>query len=127
MIPPELDADISVLRAEKLEVQVVEEGPRIYLVFPRYTLGPGYRPEVSDLMVFTTVEYPNAGFDMFWVGEDVVLSGNGGIPQSGDQIETYINRRWRRFSWHLNRSWNPGKDSLLTWMCTVDERLRRGV
>jgi hypothetical protein len=127
MMPPELDAHIELLRSQGHEIDTVEADQRIYLIFRRYSLGPTYRPPNSDLMVFTTVQYPNAGFDMFWVSDDVVLAASGGPPQSGDQFETYVGRRWRRFSWHLNRPWNPSRDTLLTWMSTVDERLHRGV
>lgn len=128
MIPPELDADIQRLREQGYDVGIVEEGQRIYLVFRGFALGTAYTPPTSDLMVFTSVQYPNAGFDMFWVGPDVKLA-NGAIPQSADQLETHMGRQWRRFSWHLppSRPWNPGRDSLLTWMSTVEERLQRGV
>jgi hypothetical protein len=127
MMPPELEADIEHLRAGGHTIEAVEADQRIYLVFRGFPLGQAYRPDKSDLMVFTSVQYPNAGFDMFWVGEDVVLAATGAPPQSADQLEVYIGRRWRRFSWHLNRAWNPSHDSLVTWVCTVEERLRRGV
>ena len=126
MIPSQLETEIAHLRSAGYTIEGIEEGQRIYLMFREFRLGPAYRPEVSDLMVFTSVQYPNAGFDMFWVGDNVVLA-SGGIPQAGDQFETYLSRRWRRFSWHLNRPWNPSHDNLLTWLCAVEERLRRGI
>lgn len=126
MMPPELDADIEHLRTEGFNIEPVEADQRIYLIFHGFALGDAFKPTATDLMVFTSVQYPNAGFDMFWVGEDVSLA-TGGVPQSADQFENYLGRRWRRFSWHLNRPWNPSRDSLRTWICTVEERLRKGV
>jgi len=128
MIPQELLDEVTRLRDLGYTLEVTEEGQRIYLTFQNFSLGSAYSPSVSSLMVFTSVQYPNAGFDMFWVEEGVKLA-SGGIPQAGDSVETYLGRRWRRFSWHLpqNRPWNPSRDSLLTWLAAVEERLRKGV
>lgn len=128
MIPRELEDEVDRLVAIGYSIEVREEGQRLYLIFKGFVLGPAYSPSVSDLMVFTTIQYPNAGFDMFWVDESVKLS-TGGIPQAGDSIEPYLDRRWRRFSWHLppDRPWNPSHDSLSTWLAAVEERLRKGV
>jgi len=128
MIPPELRDEADRLRGLGYSVELQEEGQRIYVVFRGFPLGVAYEPPASDLMVYTTVQYPNAGFDMFWVDENVKLR-DGRIPQAGDAIEPYLGRRWRRFSWHLppNRPWNPSRDSLSTWIATVEERLSKGV
>jgi hypothetical protein len=128
MIPKELQDEVDGLRVLGYSIEVQEEGQRIYLVFKCFSLGTSYAPPVSELMVFTTVQYPNAGFDMFWVEEGVKLA-SGALPQAGESIEPYMGRRWRRFSWHLppNRPWNPSRDSLSTWIATVEERLSKGV
>lgn len=128
MIPRELEEEVNRLRSLGYSIEPREEGQRIYLVFSGFALGSAYSPTSSDLLVFTTVQYPSAGFDMFWVDESVKLA-DGRIPQAGDSIEAYLGRRWRRFSWHLppNRPWNPSRDSLSSWIATVEERLRRGV
>lgn len=126
MMPSELETEIVQLRLQGFEIEPIESDQRIYLVFHRFKLGESYAPTESDLLVFTSLQYPNAGFDMFWVDESVKLA-TGGLPQAGDQIEVYLGRRWRRFSWHLHRPWNPSVDSLTSWICTVEERLHRGV
>jgi E2/UBC family protein E len=128
MIPQELQDEVSRLRDLGFTVDIEEEGQRIYLIFRNFPLGLAYAPSVSNMMVFTSVQYPNAGFDMFWVDEGVKLAG-GGNPQAGDSIETYLGRRWRRFSWHLpsDRPWNPKRDSLSSWLAAIEERLRKGV
>jgi hypothetical protein len=128
MIPQELQDEVTRLRDLGYTLDTQEEGQRIYLVFRNFQLGSAYNPPVSTMMVFTSVQYPNAGFDMFWVEEGVKLA-SGGIPQAGDSIESYLGLRWRRFSWHLppNRPWNPSRDSLGTWLAAIEERLRKGV
>jgi len=126
VIPQELEKEIDELLSQGYIVEPIQEGQRIYVLFNNFNLGPKFLPNHSDLLMFTSVEYPNAGFDMFWVDPAVRLA-NGGVPQAGESIESYIGRQWRRFSWHLNRPWNPGRDSLRTWVSHVEERLCRGV
>ena len=128
MIPDELTKDLQILKEAGYSFEVVEEGPRIYVVFKSYKLPPGlFNVDTSDLMVFTTQQYPNASLDMFWVDEKLSLK-NGGTPKSADQLESYLGRRWRRFSYHPfnNRPWNPAEDSVVSYMSYVDQRLGRG-
>ena len=126
VVPQELEKEVELLHLLGYEVELTQEGQRVYVLFKNFELGPKFVPSRSDLLVYTSIEYPNAGFDMFWV-DPVVKLANGGVPQGGDQIESYLGRQWRRFSWHLNRSWNPSKDSLRTWISHVEARLSRGV
>ncbi len=128
MIPEELSTDASVLTSRGLAITLREEDGRIFLVFGGYPLPVGlYNMERCDLMVFTTAHYPSAGFDMFWTDEGLLLK-SGGVPGGGASIETYLGRRWRRFSYHPYNAkpWNPSEDSLITFMGYVDQRLRRG-
>lgn len=121
---PELDAHIAELQTYGYRIEATQEGSRLYLIFRDFPLGPNFQPQKSDLLVYTTVDYPNAGFDMFWVSPDVKLA-NGGVPKAAESVETYLGRQWRRFSWHLNRPWNAGRDSLHSWMSHVEERFVR--
>jgi hypothetical protein len=122
---PELDAHVADLQTHGYRIEVVQEGPRLYLLFRDFPLGPHFVPQTSDLMVFTTVDYPIAGFDMFWVSDNVKLA-SGSVPKAAESVEPYLGRQWRRFSWHLNRPWNPSRDSLHSWVTHVEERLHRG-
>jgi hypothetical protein len=127
LIPDELTKDLATLAQRGLAHEVVEEGPRIFIVFKRYELPDGlYSTEKTDLMIFTTQFYPNAGFDMFWVEEGLKLKG-GGIPKNADQIENYLGKRWRRFSYHpyTNKPWNPSEDSVIGFLAYVAQRLRK--
>jgi len=128
MIPEDLSTDVNLLQSRGLALTLHEDGGRIFLVFAAYPLPPGiYNMERTDLLIFTTPDYPAAGFDMFWVDEALTLS-NGGVPSGADSIETYLGRPWRRFSYHPYnvRPWNPSDDDVGSFLGYVDQRLRRG-
>lgn len=128
MIPEELLADLKVLSEQGFAYDLVEDGGRIFIIFKEYPLPPNlYNLDKTDLLIFTTPHYPNAGFDMFWVDEKLRL-GNGGIPKSGESVENYLGRSWRRFSYHPYnvKPWNPSDDNVVTFMSYVDQRLKKG-
>lgn len=128
MIPDELTRELATLAERGYVPEVVEEGPRVFIVLRGYVLPDGfYNMERTDLLIFTTQFYPNAGFDMFWVDEGLKLK-NGGTPRSADQIESYLGRRWRRFSYHPynNKPWNPSEDSVIGFVAYVSQRLGKG-
>lgn len=128
MIPEELVKDLQVLKDHGLEYQMVEDGLRIYIIFKDYPLPPEiYNMDKVELMIFTTPQYPNAGFDMFWTDPKLTLK-NGGAPKSGEQMESYMGRTWRRFSWHpyQGKGWNPSRDSVISFKSYIDQRLQRG-
>lgn len=100
-------------QATGLAVDIVEEGNRIFVVIRQVPLAPGlFIVEKSDVLFLTDKQYPFSALDMFWT-EVAVVRANGTVPQGADQIETYINRQWRRFSWHRNEVWNPASNGLL--------------
>lgn len=128
MIPEELIKDLQVLKDRGFICELVEEGLKISIVFRNYPLPLlVYNMDTTDLLIFTTAQYPNAGFDMFWTDEKLALK-NGGIPKNGESIETYLGKRWRRFSYHPfnNRPWNPSKDSVISYISYIDQRLNKG-
>lgn len=128
MIPEDLTKDLQVLKDSSFTYDVVEEDLKIYVVFRNYPLPSQiYNIGITDLLIFTTVHYPNAGFDMFWADEKLKLNNNG-VPKNADVIEQYLGRNWRRFSYHPfnNRPWNPSVDSVISYMSYIDQRLRKG-
>lgn len=128
MIPDELVQDLQVLKEHGLEYTITELDSKIYIVFKDYLLPEClYNIDKTDLMIFTTPHYPNAGFDMFWVDEKLLLKNNE-KPKAGDVIEVHMQRNWRRFSYHPynGKPWNPGEDSVISFMSYVDQRLRMG-
>ena len=128
MIPDELTQDLEIFGELGYTYEVKEEGGRIFIIFKNYQLPEGiYNKQQTDLMIFTTPHYPNAGFDMFWVDDTVSLQ-NGANPKNAEHFEPYLGKRWRRFSYHPynGRPWNPSEDNVSRFMCYVEQRLKKG-
>src|SRR5947209_2730416 len=111
-LPPRLEQELNELRAHH-QIQVIEEAEIINVILLDFAVGPGYCRSHSDLLLRIPRSYPDAGPDMFWMGLEVLLE-NGQVPQAADSRERYVERDWRRFSWHRPPStpWNPNVDNL---------------
>ena len=128
MIPDELQTDLKVLGDNGFVYRIIEDGGRIFIVLKDYPLPPGiYNVEKTDLLIFTTPHYPNAGFDMFWVEPHLTLK-SGAVPKGGESVENYVGVSWRRFSYHPynQKPWSPSEDSVVTFIAYVAQRLKRG-
>jgi hypothetical protein len=125
-LPPQLESDLAVLREQGYNVSAQREPPagsQIFVVFEKYPLPTGWNKSETRLLVIADISYPNSKLDMFWVDPDVRLA-DGRIPQAGGSFETYLNQQWHRLSWHVQK-WNPAADNLITYLGTVDARLRQ--
>src|SRR5689334_7431541 len=110
-LPPRLQRELDEL-APTRTAEVTEDPDFLNLVFKDFPLGDGYSVRASDLLLRIPRSYPDAGPDMFWVGPEVTLE-SGQPPQAAENIETYLSKPWRRFSWHRPSSrWNPTVDNL---------------
>ena len=128
MIPEELTRDLESLASRGFVYTIIEDGPKIYILFKDFPLPTEvYNMEKTDLLIFTTPHYPNAGFDMFWTDETLTLK-NGGIPKQAETIEIHLGKRWRRFSYHPYniKPWNPSEDNVVRFVEYVQQRLRNG-
>jgi hypothetical protein len=83
-----------------------------------------YNIKASDLLMQSSVQYPATEMDMFWVQEDLRLA-DGRMPQGADSVEMHFGQRWRRYSWHRNAPWRPGRDNLLGHFEFALARLQR--
>jgi hypothetical protein len=101
------------------------EGSLVGVVIRSFELPDGiYNKNRSDVLLQTTVQYPASGMDMFWVEPDLTLA-NGSAPAGGEAIEPHFGRQWRRYSWHRQVPWNPGRDDLLSHFDFAVARLER--
>jgi hypothetical protein len=102
---------------------VSDEGDFINLVFLNFSLGEGFKPRTSDLLLRVPRSYPDAGPDMFWVDTSVTLY-DGRLPQGAESVEgPYAARHWRRFSWH-RPAWNPSIENIHSFVEFVRRRLQ---
>lgn len=96
-----------------IRIQLVEAGMQIFVLLEKVQLPSGaYRIGVTDVLFLTDQQYPVSAMDMFWTEVDVVRP-DGSVPTGGDSIERYLDRQWRRFSWHRNGIWKPTGNCLL--------------
>lgn len=100
--------------ATGLQIELGEDGAgRIFIVIRQVPFPLGlFGVDKSDVLFITDRQYPYSALDMFWT-EPPVVRANGTVPQGADSIETYLDRQWRRFSWHRNGLWNPAGNGLL--------------
>jgi len=125
MLPERLVEEIKALADEGSAIVLTESDGMACAVFGGYPLPRGYNRSYSDLLLRLPLSYPNGKPDMFWLESDVVLV-NGSVPKSAEHIETCLDRKWRRFSWHMT-NWNPAQDDLRTYLEFVNSRLAKSV
>ena len=119
-----VESELKELASKGLSPEVHPDGEGKAVVIKDYLLPNGYSQPTTDLLIRLPKEYPHANPDMFWVEESVKLAG-GSIPLNADLVESHVGRQWRRFSWHINNRWHPGRDTLSTYLGFVDARLAR--
>lgn len=108
--------------ATGLTVDLIEDGNRVFVLLHQVPLPPGhFRLTSTDVLFIADKQYPHSAIDMFWV-ELGVLRPDGSVPPGADSIEPYMNRSWRRFSWHRNGVWDPTRNGLLDHYAFMESR-----
>ena len=123
MVPAQLAREVEELRIDGCSVEATEADGWANVVFNDYPVPLGYNTPSTDLLLKLPLSYPNGSPDMFWTEEDLTLEG-ARIPNRAEHIEEALGRQWRRFSWHP-QGWNPGRDSLRTYLEFVNHRLAK--
>lgn len=119
---PLLDEDLGRLREQGLDYDLLFAQPEIGIVVRQVPLPSGvFSKPATDMLLKTTVLYPQSEMDMFWVEPDLVLAS--GAEPAASNAEVHFGRTWRRFSWHRNCPWVPGRDDLLTHLEFARARL----
>ena len=86
----------------------------------------GWNRQAATILFVIPPGYPAAQPDCFWVEPGGLRLQNGGTPQASNDANpipgetAFRNTTW--FSWHL-QSWNPNKDSLVTYFQVIKKRL----
>jgi hypothetical protein len=97
----------------------------VLVAVPDVPLPAGWNARTTTVYFLAPVGYPMAQPDCFWADASLRL-GSGGMPQAANlspipgEPEA---RLW--FSWHLS-SWNPTRDTLLSYVRTIQGRFARG-
>lgn len=122
MITETLIHEIEGLRESGYKVEIVESDGMVNLTFEEFPVSPNYNKQSTTLLLRLPVSYPNGNPDMFWTEVDLVRL-NGQIPTKADQIENYLGKQWRRFSWHP-QGWKPGTGNLCMYLEFVNNGLK---
>lgn len=99
----------------------------VLITVPDVPLPPGWNRPTTTIYFMAPSGYPAAQPDCFWADASLRLA-NGGMPHAtnimpipGDATP----RVW--FSWHLTGGcWNPLRDTLLSYVRTIQGRFARG-
>lgn len=119
-----LDEDLARLRDQGFDCEVLCSGPEVGIVIRDVPLPEGvFSKSATDVLLKTTTLYPQSEMDMFWVDPDLVLAS--GAEPTASNLELHFGRSWRRFSWHRNCPWVPGRDDLLTHLEFARARLKQ--
>lgn len=114
------------MELERMQLDVLEDEPKRFLIFKNFQLKPGlYQVESCDVIVVIPSSYPQAGNDMFWTYPRLLRSDNAVIPGTLDlghsqylvHMQTFDGKVFDRWSRHWqvgNQIWRPGRDDVRT-------------
>lgn len=122
-----LDAQFAQLgeRYASLDIQKLASGTHLVEIHD-VPLPAGWSQTSTSIRFLVPVAYPFAALDCFWADNGLRLaSGNVPTNSGSDNVvpETQIAGLW--FSWHLASPWNPSRDTLSSWMNSINDRMRQ--
>jgi E2/UBC family protein E len=95
------------------------------ITVPNVELPDGWNRRSTTVLFVTPPGYPSAQPDCFWVEPTQFRLANQGTPQGSNDSNPIpgLNppRQFTWFSWHL-QSWNPNRDSLITYLNVIMKR-----
>jgi hypothetical protein len=96
------------------------------ITIPNVTVPVGWNRQTTTVLFLAPPGYPAAQPDCFWVEPGQMRLAGGGTPTGSNDAnpipELNPPRQFTWFSWHL-QSWNPNRDSLLTYFNVIMKRL----
>ena len=117
--------DENYLNSKGYKWQLLPDGNGGCLVISKFSVSAQiFDRAETDLMIRIPGQYNIAGLDMFYVAPEIKVKGTGSYPDRADVFENYGNRRWQRFSRHLNTPWRAGVDGLPMFMSLIQKELQ---
>lgn len=111
-------------QATGLQIEVLAEAGRLFVWLQHVPLPSGWALPVSDVLYLTDAAYPLSALDMFWTETGLTLA-NGEIAPNTNVVKRYLDRDWRRFSWHAPAKGRPVANPLLEHYALMEDRLAR--
>lgn len=118
-------SDIDYLEQRGLLYAVSEEASMTCVVLIGYGLPPGFSRTAADLLLRLNPGFPDVPPDMWWF-DPAVSRADGKSIAATEHMETHLGRSWQRWSRHLSPGqWQPGTDSLESFLALVRRELER--
>jgi hypothetical protein len=89
---------------------------------PNVPLPPGWNQSATGIRFIAPVGYPMARPDCFWADVGLALEKPIALTNAQPNPLPHGQGTGLWFSWHL-QGWDPLKDSLMTWIRVVEQRL----
>jgi Prokaryotic E2 family E len=89
---------------------------------PNVPLPPGWNQSSTVIRFIMPVGYPAARPDCFWADPTLRLANGNALGNAQPNPLPHGQGTGLWFSWHL-QGWDPIKDSFLTWLRVVEQRL----
>jgi hypothetical protein len=90
-------------------------GESTVISIPDVRIPAGWSSERASIHFLIPAGYPHANPDCFSTDAALRLA-DGAMPASAGLQDFPIVGQALWFSWHLQRPWKPGRDTLLTWV-----------
>jgi hypothetical protein len=95
----------------------------LIVVVPDVPLPPGWNKQLATVVFHAPVGYPAAQPDSFWADPDLRLASGAQPKNTGFQPTPSGGEPKLWFSWHIE-TWNPNRDSLLSYLKAIQNRLQ---
>ena len=105
------------------EMQALPGGLWVVRV-PEVGLPAGWNQSVTTVWFLVPVGYPSANPDCFYADSSLRLASGAMPGATGVQAIPHVNSQHLWFSWHVG-SWSAGRDTLLTYLRVIRDRLSR--
>jgi hypothetical protein len=117
------------IRLEAAQLAAAYPGLRVaaddtWILIPEFRLPAGWEPTRTTVLVVVPLTYPEAAPDGFYLGDRLRRRLDGDLVDPGHYFRGYHNPHGDLgYVWYcledLDRRWNPGLDSLVTYVESI--------
>src|SRR5215470_9831812 len=99
------ERDEQYLKDKQFDYELKQAGTEIHLILHGWPFPEAYTVRSADILIRIPPAYPLGQLDMFYTYPTVMLT-SGAYPAQCQQMETYGDRTWQRWSRH--HPWRSG-------------------
>src|SRR5689334_1731684 len=121
------EPDVEYLARRNLPYEMAVEAGMTCVVLQTWPLPQGLSQANADLLIRLQPGYPDLPPDMWWFSPELFLA-DGRRIQATEVIETYLGRRWQRWSRHFQPGqWRSGVDGMESYVTLIEREIERCV